>query len=640
MQRQIEDYALIGDCETIALVCHDGSIDWLCWPRFDSDACFAALLGTPENGRWLIAPTAPSRGRRHYRDDTLILETEFETDTGAVVVIDFMPIRGDACDLVRIVVGRRGRVPMRMELTLRFDYGRSVPWVSRLADGDGLRAIAGPHMVVLRTPIAHRGEDRKTVAEFTVREGDVVPFVMAHTASHLGVPGSIDPIAALEATESFWRAWAAKCSIGGRHAAVVRRSLLTLKALTHEPTGGIVAAPTTSLPERIGGVRNWDYRYCWLRDATFTLLALMHGGYYDEARAWREWMLRAVAGNPDQAQIMYGIGGERNLPEWTLDWLPGFGGSAPVRVGNAASDQMQLDVFGEVLDALHQARRGGLTTDETSWAVQFELVEHLAQIWNAPDHGIWEVRSAPQHFVHSKVMAWVAVDRAVKGVEHFGLEGPVAKWRRLRKQIHDDVCRLGFDHARGTFVRSYGSRDLDASLLLMPLTGFLPVTDPRVRGTVDAIQRELVCDGLVLRYRAREETDGLPSGEGVFLACTFWLADVLALQHRWDEAEATFARALGLANDVGLLAEEYDPVARRLCGNFPQALSHVALVNSALNLARDERGPAGQRSDGQPPNPAAAGEAHPRSETAQRARARRSSSPGRTRKQHDPRDDQ
>jgi GH15 family glucan-1,4-alpha-glucosidase len=622
MPGRIEDYALIGDCETVALVGRDGSIDWLCWPRFDSDACFAALLGTPEHGRWLLAPAAPSRGRRRYRDDTLILETEFETDTGAVVVIDFMPIRGEVSDLVRIVVGRRGRVPMRMELTLRFDYGRSVPWVSRLPDGDGLRAISGPHMVVLRTPVAHRGEGSSTVADFTVREGDVVPFVMAHTASHFEVPQSLDPIAALEATGTFWRTWAARCNVEGPHADIVRRSLITLKALTYEPTGGIVAAATTSLPERIGGVRNWDYRYCWLRDATFTLLALMHAGYYDEARSWREWMLRAVAGNPDQAQIMYGLGGERDLPEWTLGWLPGFAGSAPVRVGNAASDQIQLDVFGEVLDALHQARRHGLTTDETSWAVQLALVEHLARIWNRPDHGIWEVRSDPEHFVHSKVMAWVAVDRAVTSVEHFGLAGPVAKWRRLRKRIHDDVCRNGFDRARGTFVRSYGAKDLDASLLLMPLTGFLPATDPRIRGTVDAIQRELVCDGLVQRYRAREQTDGLPPGEGVFLACTFWLADNLALQRRVEEAEAVFARVVRLANDVGLLAEEYDPVARCLCGNFPQALSHVALVNSALNLARNAKGPAGRRSEQQPADHAAQGKAQPRRGGSRLSRAR------------------
>jgi len=611
MPGRIEDYALIGDCQTAALVGRDGSIDWLCWPRFDSGACFAALLGGPEHGRWLLAPAAPARSRRQYRHDTLILETEFETDEGLVVVIDFMPIRTEVCDVVRIVAGRRGRVAMRMELTLRFDYGRSVPWVTRLPEGDGLCAVSGPHMAVLRTPVAHHGKGQSTIAEFSVGEGELVPFVLAHTASHLPAPGSIDPIAALEATESYWQAWAAKCCICGPHAAMARRSLITLKALTHAPTGGIVAAPTTSLPEQFGGVRNWDYRYCWLRDATFTLLSLMNAGYYDEARAWREWMLRAVAGNPDQAQIMYGVAGERNLPEWTLDWLPGHEGAKPVRVGNAAAAQLQLDVYGEVMDALHQGRKGGLFSDGPAWAVQLELIEHVARIWDRPDHGIWEVRGERQHFVHSKVMAWVAVDRAVKSVEQFGLEGPVAKWRTLRRGIHDDICRNGFDASLGSFVRSYGSKELDASLLLMPLTGFLPHDDPRMRGTVEAIRRDLLWDGLVLRYRSDIAQDGLPPGEGVFVACTFWLADNLALQGRHDEAQEVFMRAVGLCNDVGLLAEEYDPVAARMCGNFPQALSHVALVNTVLNLDREPR-PAAQRGGdraGKPPAPATRREA-------------------------------
>ncbi len=597
MASRIEDYALIGDCQTAALVARDGSIDWLCWPRFDSAACFAALLGTPEHGRWRIAPADPKpRTRRHYRDGTLVLETVFETAEGEVAIIDFMPVRESYSDLVRLVVGRRGRVAMDMELVLRFDYGASVPWVTKLEGESGLRAIAGPDMVVLRTPMALKGHGMKTTARFEVDAGQTVPFVMTHCPSHFGLPRPLDAGSALSETEAFWKSWSDRCAVAGEWAEPIRRSLITLKALIYAPTGGIVAAPTTSLPEQLGGVRNWDYRICWLRDATLTLLALMDAGYYEEAGAWREWLARAVAGSPEQTQIMYGLGGERRLPEWTIGWLPGYEGAAPARVGNAAASQLQIDVYGEVMDALHQARKGGLAPHDATWNIQCTLTEHLGKIWTEPDNGIWEVRGPRRHFTHSKIMAWVAVDRAIKGVELFGLRGPVDRWHALCRRIHEDVCRHGYDARLGSFVQSYGSSELDASLLMIPLTGFLPANDPRMLGTVAAIERELVHDGFVLRYQTSRTDDGLPPGEGAFLACSFWLADNFALQGRWKEARALFERLLALRNDVGLLSEEYDTRARRLVGNFPQAFSHVALVSTAYNLSAREK-PAVQRGD-------------------------------------------
>jgi GH15 family glucan-1,4-alpha-glucosidase len=585
---RIEDYALIGDCESAALVGRDGSIDWLCWPRFDSAACFAALLGDAQHGRWKIGCDARTTKRR-YRPDTLILETEFETDTGAVTLVDFMPIRGTQSDLVRTLVGRRGRVAMEMELILRFDYGASVPWVTRFADGNGIRAISGPDKVVLCAPVPLENRDMRTRARFEVEAGQTLSFVLTYGPSHLEIPPPVDPSRALGETERYWRDWTGRCTATGPWAGDVRRSLITLKALTYAPTGGMVAAPTTSLPERLGGVRNWDYRYCWLRDATLTLLAFLDAGFHEEARSWREWLVRAVAGSPDQMQIMYGIAGERRLPEWEIGWLRGYERSAPVRVGNAAASQLQLDVYGELIDALYQACKSGLARDDVAWGLQLALLEHLERAWVEPDAGMWEVRGPPRHFTYSKVMAWVAFDRAVKMVEGLGLPGPVERWRELRDRIHRDVCERGYSERRGAFVQSYGFEELDAALLLIPITGFLPATDPRVLGTVDAIQRELTVDGLVQRYLTHEGLDGLPHGEGVFLACSFWLADNLCLQGRHDEARELFERLLGLANDVGLLAEEYDPVARRFLGNFPQAFSHIALVNTALNLGQDDK---------------------------------------------------
>jgi GH15 family glucan-1,4-alpha-glucosidase len=585
----------LGDCETAALVGRDGSIDWLCWPRFDSGACFSALLGGPEHGRWLIAPEGvASCVSRRYRDDTLILETDFESPDGAVTLIDFMPPRGKASDVVRIVVGKRGKVAMRTELVLRFDYGALVPWVTRI-EGDTLRAIAGPDMTVLRTPVRVQGVDMKTVGAFTVSAGERVPFTLTYSPSHLPPPEPIDAEAALADTEAFWRDWASRCRPAGEWSDAVKRSLITLKALTYRPTSGIVAAATTSLPEQLGGVRNWDYRFCWLRDATLTLLALMNGGYYEEAAAWREWLLRAVAGSPSQLQIMYGNGGERRLTECELPWLPGYEGAAPVRIGNAASDQLQLDVYGEVMDALHQAR-SGLDGIEPGWALQQALLDHLEGIWSKPDEGIWEVRGGRRHFTYSKVMAWVAFDRAVKSVERFGLDGPLDRWRALCRQIHEDVCRQAFNPEIGAFVQSYGSRELDASVLMLPLVGFLPASDPRIRGTIDAIQRELMVDGFVLRYNTATSNDGLAPGEGAFLACSFWLADNLVLLGRREEARQLFERLLALRNDVGLLSEEYDPRAKRLVGNFPQAFSHISLINTAYNLASAEK-PAEQRAE-------------------------------------------
>jgi GH15 family glucan-1,4-alpha-glucosidase len=586
MPQRIEDYALIGDCETAALVGRDGSIDWLCMPRFDSDAFFASLLGETRHGRWLLAPRdANARASRRYRSNTLILETRFETADDAVTVVDFMPLRGKGADIARLVRGERGRVTMGMELVIRFGYGAIVPWVSRLEDGT-LRAIAGPDMLVLRTPVPHHGENMKTVAEFTVTEGETVPFVLTHCPSHLPPPRAIDAEAALEATERYWTEWAGRCRGAGPWTEAVVRSLITLKALTYAPTGGIVAAPTTSLPEQLGGARNWDYRFCWLRDATLTLLALMNAGYYDEAASWREWLLRAVAGSPEQLQIMYGVAGERRLSEWEVSWLPGYEGARPVRVGNAAYRQAQLDVYGELMDALHQARRGGLAVSVSGWALQRAVLGHLEKIWQEPDEGIWETRGRRQQFTHSKVMAWLAFDRMIRSAEVFGLPGPVEHWKKIRAAIHADVCARGFDPELGSFVRAYGTKELDASLLLLPEIGFLPPSDERVRGTVAAIERRLLVDGFVLRYDTARSDDGLPPGEGAFLACSFWLADAYVMLGRMDDARQLFERLLDLRNDVGLLSEEYDPVSGRLVGNFPQAFSHIALVNTANNLAR------------------------------------------------------
>ncbi len=596
MPSLIEDYGLIGDCETAALVSRGGSIDWLCWPRFDSDACFAALLGTSEHGRWLIAPKGDARIEREYRNHTLVLETHFETADGTATLIDFMPPRGDASDIVRLVRGDRGRVEFEMELILRFDYGRVAPWVTRLEDR-AWRAIAGPDMVVLRTPVGLEGRDLTTRAQFAVEAGETIPFTMTYAPSHLPAPASIDPAAALQATEEFWTNWGARAASGGEWSDHVIRSLMVLKALTYAPTGGIVAAPTTSLPERLGGTRNWDYRFCWLRDATLTLLALMNAGFEQEAKAWRDWLLRAAAGSPAQLQVLYGVAGERRLTELEIDWLPGYEGACPVRIGNAAHTQLQLDVYGEVMDVLHQARRGGIVLDDADWGFQRALLDRLEQVWCEPDEGIWEVRGAPQHFTYSKVMAWVAFDRGIKTAKAFGLEGPVDRWHATQQQLHAEICERGFNRRLGSFVQAYGSDLLDASLLLLPSTGFLPPSDPRIVGTIDAIARGLVVDGLVARYDSSATDDGLPAGEGTFLACSFWLADAYVLLGRIDEARALFERLLSLRNDVGLLAEEYDPRLRRQVGNFPQAFSHVALVNTAHNLARATK-PAEQRSAG------------------------------------------
>lgn len=584
MANRIEDYALIGDCETAALVDREGSIDWLCWPRFDSDACLARLLGTEDNGHWRIAPAGAFEASRRYRPDTLILETVFETGQGRARLIDFMPPRGTNSDIVRIVEGLEGEVALEMRLILRFGYGRTVPWVSRTEDGR-LRAVAGPEQVVLDAPVEVRGEKLTTVADFTVRPGERLAFVLTQQASHLPPPQRIDPDHALRETEHFWRDWASRCQVEGPYAEPVRRSLITLKTLTFAPTGGLVAAATTSLPEAIGGVRNWDYRFCWIRDATLTLLALMNSGYYDEAGAWRDWLLRAVAGTPADMQIMYGLAGERRLDEWTVDWLAGYEGSRPVRVGNAAHGQFQLDVYGELMDSFHQARVGGLPGAAELWDLQRQLIAHVAKVWDRPDDGIWEVRGPRKKFTYSRVMAWVAVDRAIKSAEAFGLEAPLDAWRGLRQAIAADVWAGGFDAARNTFTQAYGEPGLDASLLLLAQVGFVEPGDPRYRGTVEAIERELLVDGLVLRYRTEAADDGLPAGEGAFLACSFWLADAYDLIGRREDAVALFERLLALSNDVGLLAEEYDPRARRFTGNFPQAFSHVGLINTAANLS-------------------------------------------------------
>jgi GH15 family glucan-1,4-alpha-glucosidase len=580
---RIEDYGLIGDCETAALVGRNGSIDWLCWPAFDSDACFAALLGTEKHGRWLIAPAGEVTGiSRRYWDDTLILETRFETADGAVELIDFMPPRGNASDVVRLVRGVRGRVRMHMQLVIRFGFGADIPWVKKSEDGSALLAICGQDMTVLRTPVETRGEDLTTVADFEVGEGDTVPFVLTYGPSHLPVPKPIDPSYALKDTEAFWTEWCSRCTYEGPYRDLVMRSLITLKAQIYAPTGGIVAAPTTSLPEKLGGGRNWDYRFCWLRDATFTLLALINSGYTEEASAWHQWLLRAAAGSPVNMQIMYGIMGQRRLLEWEATWLPGYQGAKPVRVGNAAHAQVQLDVYGELIDAFHQWRVAKLELDETSWAMECAVLQHLAERWDQPDHGIWERRGAGRHYVSSKVMTWVAFDRGIKSAETFGFKAPLEKWRALRDAIHRDVCARGFDPELNSFVESYGSKMLDASILLLPSVGFLPPEDTRVRGTLVAIERYLMRDGFVLRHDPREAEQ--QPAEGAFLACTLWLADAYGLAGEFGKAQELFTRVVAVANDLGLLAEEYDPAAGRQTGNFPQALTHIALINSAHNL--------------------------------------------------------
>ena len=587
---RIEDYALLGDLQTAALVERGGSVDWLCFPRFDSDACFAALLGGAENGRWLLSPTERAKNSRRYLHDTLVLETTWETADGSVArVIDFMPPRGKSPDIVRIVEGVKGRVEFRSELAIRFGYGRIVPWVRQRTHEENTRvALAGPDALCFRTPAPTRGEDMQTISEFTVDEGERVPFVLTWYPSNEDVPERIDPEEALAETESFWREWSESCplDVPPAWAPLVRRSLIVLKALTYQPTGGIVAAPTTSLPEWIGSVRNWDYRYCWLRDATLTLLALLHCNHENEAGEWRRWLIRAIAGDAEDVQIMYGVGGERRLAEFELPWLDGYEGSQPVRVGNAASEQLQLDVYGEVLDCLYQARVHGLPLDPNAWRIQLALLEHLEEAWRGPDEGIWEIRGERRHFVHSKVMAWVAFDRAVRTVEDdHGLDGPVDRWRTIRDEIHREVCENGFDEELGSFVQSYGSQELDASLLLLALVGFLPASDERIRGTVEAVERELLQDGFVLRYRTHAGVDGLPPGEGVFLPCSFWLANCYELLGRHDDAVELFERLVGLTNDLGLASEEYDPAAKRLLGNFPQAFTHLTLVNTAFNLS-------------------------------------------------------
>jgi GH15 family glucan-1,4-alpha-glucosidase len=586
MASRIEDYAIIGDGHSSALVSRSGSIDWLCWPRFDSEACFAALLGGSEHGRWTIAPVEPATVTRCYRGDSLILETTFATASGEVAIVDFMPPKGEARAIIRLVTGKSGRVPMQMTFNPRFGYGHHDPWVNRLEDGS-LRAISGPDLVTLRTSVALRVEGAKATGEFEVSRGDTVHFIMRYFPSHLPIPTQrTNPRTALVETEAFWKKWIGEYRDRGEWSGAVRRSLITLKALIYAPTGGMVAAPTTSLPECLGGTRNWDYRFCWLRDATLTLMALMNAGYFDEASCWREWLLRAASGRPAELQIMYGLSGERRLEEWEAEWLPGYEGSRPVRIGNAAYSQAQLDVFGEVMDALHQARRGGMPSGEADWELQRHLVDHVGKIWGNPDQGIWEVRSGPEHFTYSKVMAWVAIDRAIQGAEKFGFRAPLESWRELRRKIHDDVCRNGYDSRIGSFVRSYGSSQLDASLLLLGEVGFLPADDPRMRGTVEAVERELLVDGFLLRYKTDEAPDGLPAGEGAFLACSFWLADAYVLMGRVQDARDLLTRLLSLRNDVGLLAEQYDVRARRQVGNFPQAFSHVALINTAHNLTR------------------------------------------------------
>jgi GH15 family glucan-1,4-alpha-glucosidase len=604
MSLPIENYALVGDCHTAALVGNDGSIDWLCLPRFDSGACFAALLGGPEHGRWLLAPAAPpTQVRRRYRGDTLILETEFDTEEGSVRVIDFMPLSDKRWDIVRIVEGLSGRVDVRMELRVRFDYGSIVPWVHR--SQGVLLLTAGPDTLALSASVAIEGENMHSIAEFSVSAGEREWFTLNYRPSHLDVGEAIDAERELTETEARWQEWSGRCSYGGPWHATVARSLITLKALTYKPTGGLIAAPTTSLPEWAGGTRNWDYRYCWLRDATFTLNALLLAGYEEEAAAWREWLLRAVAGSPDDLQILYGVTGVRRLDEYELAWLPGYEKSAPVRIGNAAATQFQLDVYGEVMDTLHLARIAGLPPEPEAWQVQVALLKFLEAHWEHPDDGLWEIRGPRCHFTHSKIMAWVAFDRGIKDAEQDGLEGPIERWRQTRDAIHAQVCEKGFDARRNSFVQSYASSYLDASLLLIPQVGFLPADDPRVLGTIAAIERDLMADGLVLRYSTATKVDGLPAGEGAFLPCSFWLADCYLLTGRREEGQALFERLLALGNDVGLFAEEYDPHDKRMLGNFPQALTHMALVNTARLLSMPEHEARGATAKGERPTAAA-----------------------------------
>lgn len=596
---KIEDYAVIGDMHTVCLVGLNGSIDWLCVPRFGSEACFASLLGDESNGFWRIAPAVPVlKTKRAYQGNTLILETEFSTESGVAKIIDFMPIEGMYREVVRIVEGIKGTVPMEMRMTVRFDYGQTVPWVRHL-DESSLLAVAGPNGLTLRSNVPVHGEDLSSVARFSLAAGERKTFALTWYPSHEPPVALIDVWRALERTKNAWESWASRCTYRGRWRPTVMRSLLTLKALIYAPTGGIVAAATTSLPEFIGGVRNWDYRYCWLRDSTFTLYALMSAGYTDEARAWSEWLLRAVAGDPAKLQIMYGLAGERTLPEFQLDHLKGYEDSRPVRIGNAASSQFQLDVYGEVIDSMHAARVAGMKTDEISWHLQKHLIDFVIEHWRAPDEGIWEIRGPRRHFTHSKVMAWVALDRAVKAVEQFGLSGDLERWTAVRSEMHNEICSQGFNTARGAFTQYYGSTELDASLLMMPLVGFLPARDPRMVGTVELIEKELLTGGFVLRYRTTDSghVDGLPPGEGAFLPCSFWLADCFYLMGRKADAEALFERLVGLCNDVGLLAEEYDPAAKRQLGNVPQAFSHVGLINTAYNLNPKTVSPAAERSE-------------------------------------------
>jgi GH15 family glucan-1,4-alpha-glucosidase len=600
MAQHIEDYALIADMRTAAQVGRNGSIDWLCLPRIDSDACFAALVGEPENGRWLIAPDEPvKRVTRRYRGETLVLETVFETDSGSVALIDFMPVERNGqsvADLVRIVEGREGEVPMQLELILRFGYGKVAPWVTRR--DFGLNAVVGPDALQLRTPLDVHGKNKTTVANFTVNAGERIPCVLTWHLSYGKAPEPIDAERALNHTERFWRDWANQCNVEGEYRESVVRSLLTLKALTNAETGGMVAAATTSLPEQLGGERNWDYRYTWLRDATFTLYALLASGYEKEAVQWRQWLLRAAAGDPENLQIMYGIDGARRLPESELGWLSGYEGSKPVRIGNGAYTQTQIDVYGEVMDGLHVALRHDLEPNDDTWHIQIELLKHLEKHWHDKDSGIWEMRGPPRHFTHSKMMAWVAFDRAVKTIENYGRDGDSTGYRAIADTIHHEICEKGFDAERNTFVQYYGGEALDAALLLMPLVGFLPADDSRVVGTVDAINKNLTQDGFVMRYSQEVAGDGVSGTESPFIICSFWLADDLALMGRYDEARDLFERLLAIRNDVGLLSEEYDPRTRRLIGNFPQAFSHVGLINTAHNLVQhDDARPAHHRAD-------------------------------------------
>ncbi len=581
MAAPIEDYAMIGDCRTAAIICRDGSIDWLCVPRFDSAACFAALLGDRDNGRWLITPVGESRNRRCYRERTTILETTFKTKSGSVRLIDFMPIGSPNISIVRIVEGLDGEVEMQSELVIRFDYGVTIPWVSR-SDRNVRTAVAGPHLLVLRSPVTLRGKDMRTVGKFKVKKGDRLPFVLSYGESHLPPPPALDVDMALLDTEAFWTQWTRTCRAEPKWMEVVLRSLVTLKALTYRPTGGMVAAATTSLPEQIGGPRNWDYRYCWLRDATFTLLAFMNAGFMDEANLWQHWLMRVIAGAPAQMQTMYGVAGERRLDEWTIDWLDGYEKSKPVRIGNAAAFQLQLDIYGELADVMTQASRGGLPPAPRRTELREAILGHLETVWRKPDEGIWEIRGTAQHFVHSKAMAWVAFDRASKS--DMATPAQRRRWAKIAREIHHEVCKHGIDRERGCFVQTYGSKRMDASLLMLATVGFLPPDDPRIVKTIAEIEKHLVFDGLVLRYETESGVDGLPAGEGAFIACSLWLADNYILMGRLGAATRIFDRIVKLSNDVGLLAEEYDPREKRMLGNFPQAFSHVALVNTALNL--------------------------------------------------------